>query len=249
PQRYNVFPQIGILNLLQSAQDLVFSHRGMFFVFVPKGHRLSPLSRSFDPSSLLHFSRHRTVILRPNVNVLVTRPGVVDQDPVIPFEESGTPQLYQGRNASASLRSDEQTLGSCESLATFYDLGVGNGDRRPTALPDSSQDEKVTQGLWNTQAAGNGLGVVEKLAEFGVLLEGADDRGTALRLDGDHLRTPGADPAELFKFFKCFPHTDHPNPASRRIEDGIRQFPSEIFCSFEAHRFLAFDPVGFFQRR
>src|SRR5207247_320501 len=220
-QRYNVFPQIVFLNLLQSAQDLLFSYRGMFFVFVPKGHRLSPLSRSFDPSLLLHFSRRHTVILRPNVNVLVPRPGVVDQDPVILFQESGMPQLFHGRNASASLRSDEQTLGSCESLAAFHNLRIGNGDRHPTALPDSSQHEKVTQGLWNTQAAGNGLGIVEKLAEFGILLEGADDRGTPLRLNGDHLRTPGADPAELFKFFKCFPHTrseEHTSELQSRVD-------------------------------
>src|SRR5437867_8256164 len=176
----------------------------MFFVFVPKGHRLSPQSSLFDPSLLLHFSRRHTVILRPNVNVLVTRPGVVDQDPVILFQESGMPQLFQGRNASASLRSDEQTFGSCESLAAFHDLRVGNGDRGPTALPDSSQHEKVTQRLWNTQAAGNGLGIVEKLAEFGFLFEGAYDGGTSLRLNGAHLRSPDADPAELFKFFKCF---------------------------------------------
>src|SRR2546426_3454433 len=59
------------------------------------------------PSLFFHCSRRHTVIVRPNVGVLVPGPGVVDKNPLILFQESGTPQLFQGRDAGSSFGSDK----------------------------------------------------------------------------------------------------------------------------------------------
>ena len=86
-------------------------------------------------------------------------------------------------------------------------------------------------------------------AVSGAVGQGLDNRGTALGLNADHARPPGADPAQPFHLVKGFPHADESGPAAGRVDDDIRELPVELLGQFIAHGFFALDPVGLFERR
>src|SRR5207248_4145758 len=57
------------------------------------------------------------------------------------------------------------------------------------------------------------------------------------------------DPADRFEFGEGFPHPDDPGAAAGRVEDDVRQFPTQLLGQLDAHRLLALDAVGLSQGR
>src|ERR1019366_2387289 len=104
------------------------------------------------------------------------------------------------------------------------------------------------QWLGHAQAAGQGMRAVPEAAARFVFQVGAHHRLAAIRLHGDHLGAPAADPAELLHFVESLPHTDHAHATTGGIEDRVRQLPAHLLGHFVPHRLLAFDAVRLLER-
>ena len=84
---------------------------------------------------------------------------------------------------------------------------------------------------------------------FDTSLKSLDDGRTPFGLHRDHFGAGAADPAERLKLVERLPHPDQAGAATGRVENRVGQGPAELFGQFQPHRFLALDPVRFFQRR
>jgi hypothetical protein len=93
------------------------------------------------------------------------------------------------------------------------------------------------------------VGVLPRGGGVGPRIEGAHDRRTAARLHGDQAGQWTFEPAELGELLPGLPHADESRAAARGIEHHLRQPPSELHRKLEAHRLLALDAVGLFERR
>src|SRR5215216_474482 len=121
-------------------------------------------------------------------------------------------------------------------------------DRGAARLPQRLEDEEVAHGGWDPDACGAGLGVLERPCEALAGLEGADDGGAAFGLRGDHAWPLGAYETHSFELREGLPHADEAGATSGRVDDDIGETPAELLGQLEAHRLLALDAVGLFER-
>src|SRR5262249_11271663 len=127
-------------------------------------------------------------------------------------------------------------------------LGVAHGDAGSAAVAHGFEDQEIAQRLGDTQSAGDGVGIVPKLAARLAALERADDGLAAFPLHNDHLLALGPHPAQGLHVFEGLAHADHADAAAGGIEYYVRQLPAHLLGEFIAHRLLAFDAVGLFER-
>src|SRR3546814_17157324 len=81
------------------------------------------------------------------------------------------------------------------------------------------------------------------------VVESPDDRRATFGLDGNHARPFGPDEAERLQLFNGFPHADKAGAPAGGIEDDVGHLPAKLLGQLQAHRLLALDPLGLFQRR
>ena len=60
---------------------------------------------------------------------------------------------------------------------------------------------------------------------------------------------PGQFVAQCLELGDCHPHADEADTAARRVEDRIGDAPTKLLSEFQAHGFLALDPIRLLERR
>jgi len=82
-----------------------------------------------------------------------------------------------------------------------------------------------------------------------VFVPRANDRSAAFGLHGNKARKALREQSHRLQFANRFVNADQADAATGRIQNDVRNVPFELLDQLEAQRLLAFDAIGFFQRR
>ena len=178
-----------------------------------------------------------------------SRPAIEQHALGISLQQAVTHCFFHSGQGCRTLGAEQQSVLACAACAGGFDRDFRHSQRGAAAFPHGVQDQEITDRLGDADAHGGGLGVDPFFGEAGAVLVSLDDGGAAFRLDGEHFRAFRADPAELFHLVESLPHANQAGAAAGRVEDGVGHPPAELGGEFQAHCFLAFDPVGLLEGR
>src|SRR6185437_7097351 len=117
------------------------------------------------------------------------------------------------------------------------------------AVAKDVENDVIGVSFRHPESGGDGVRVLPELGRRLVLVPRPGDRRTACCLHGDHLRTLGADPAQILHLLERLPHADEADSTAGRIEDRIGQLPSKLLGDFVAHRLLSLDAEWLLETR
>src|ERR1019366_5123279 len=192
---------------------------------------------------------HRPFLRFDHVEILVGRAGVEEHHLVFLAEETAGAQLPIGNERCGPFGRGEYALHAGPGSRGREDFIVGRSDRGALAFLEYLENQVIAISLGHAQSGGKGSGASPHFGSALSPLPRFHDRRATSSLHRDHFWALGTDPAQLLHLIEGLPHADHAHATAGRIDNALRQFPTQLFGNFVAHRLLTFDAERLFKSR
>ena len=171
------------------------------------GLNSSPLIRQPPPNN-----RANPLLLQrspPSLRILVTRPRIEQNHPILRSNPSRSRQFPRRANGSRTFRRGKNSLQRSQLLSVRQHLLVAHRQRRTARLPQHSQNHPVAQRPWHTQSRSH------RRARWQKIPPNPLSQPTPLQLARNPPPAPPPsvgrslpDPAHLLHLVKCLAHSD-----------------------------------------